>query len=584
MIYVLADNIISPLADTSEGNCQSILSGFSSLCRYEHLWHLPHPVTASLFTPDQQKSQVVQGMTRFESLAIRSIRQAVSQTDIDIASSRVIFILSTTKGNVESLASHPSPLISSYPIAHSLHRIANHIGITTRPIAVCNACISGVSALMLALRLLESQQYDYAIVCGADVQSPFTISGFQSLQALSAEACRPFDIERIGLNLGEAAATMVLASSATPEASRQTNPLWSITCSAVRNDAFHISSPSRDGEGACLALSTVLPYAEVDDIAFINAHGTATMYNDQMESIAIQRSGLGHIPVSSLKGYLGHTLGAAGLLETILSMHAIDHHQIPATRGFSEIGVSGKISITTTTEATQKQSFIKMISGFGGGNAVLVATHRLFHLQFDNPFHLQFDNFHFSLRTVHSVSITPTQASTNGVQLPCTATGPSLLTQLYKQYVGNYPKFYKMDALSRLGFTATELLLMSDSPHRDYPPESTAIILFNHSSSVVTDLQYQETIQDAANYFPSPSTFVYTLPNIVTAEIAIRHGFRGETSFYILGERDDNTIGSIIEASFADPATRRMISGWIDYQDDAHFDANLFLLEKQLET
>ena len=229
-----------------------------------------------------------------------------------------------------------------------------------------NACISGLCAQILALRLLDSDdRYDYAVVIGADEQSPFIISGFQCLRALSPEACKPFDSERCGLNLGEAAATIIYGRSSSTNAAL----VWSLRSGAIRNDANHISGPSRTGEGSWLALMHTLYNIDTTTIAFINAHGTATLYNDEMESIAIERANLLSIPVNSLKGYYGHTMGAAGILETIISMQAIDDHTILGTKNFSSLGVSKPINVCAENKTTDKTAFVKLISGFGGCNA-----------------------------------------------------------------------------------------------------------------------------------------------------------------------------------------------------------------------
>ena len=336
MVFKIADSIISPLGETTRENYLAVKAGEAKLCRYEHHWQIPEPFTASLLTEEQNQRLKTEGLTRFEAMAYHSIVGALRQTNLDVKAKNVVLILSTTKGNIELLAEQPADKSPIYPGTAAQH-IADKLGITTTPITVCNACISGVSAIILALRLLEAQCYDYAIVCGADTQNPFTISGFQSLKAVSDEACKPFDLERTGLNLGEAAATLVL----------------------------HISSPSKNGEGARLALAAITEGEAAEGLAFINAHGTATMFNDQMESVAIERAGLNETPVNAYKGYFGHTLGAAGVLETILSMAAADDHTILGTRGFEERGVSGKIKLSNQNAATNGQQFIKMISGFG---------------------------------------------------------------------------------------------------------------------------------------------------------------------------------------------------------------------------
>lgn len=552
MAYILATNITSPLGATTDENYRAVKDGRSALRRYEGLWGLPEPFTASLFTEEQQQTMAIDGLTRFESLAVNSIRETLQQLpSIDFTAKNVIFILSTTKANLE-------------PLSQSAQRIATHIGFTREPVTVCNACISGVAAIILAQRLLDIRQYDYAVVCGADVQNRFTISGFQSLKAVSENDCRPFDIERMGLNLGEAAATMVLSS--------QAEGTYCIENGAIRNDAYHISSPSRNGEGAWLALSSILPSLQ-DDLAFINAHGTATMFNDQMESVAIERAGLNSIPVNGLKGYYGHTLGAAGVLETIVSLAALRDHTILATRGFEERGVSGKINVTAINSTTDKTAFIKMISGFGGGNAAITLCRESCLSNISAKKDLQ--------SPVHRVVLTPTTATIDGKPVPC---APSL-TSLYKHFVDDYPKYYKMDGLSRLGFIASELLLQAEkvgaAPVSAQTNDSSrAIVLFNSSSSVAADKKFIETIADD-NFFPSPSVFVYTLPNIVTGEIAMRNGYHGETSFYVLPQRNEELMRQIILATLQDSAVTSMITGWVDYYDENNYEADLMLMSSK---
>ena len=564
MVIRIADNILSPLGESTAQNYEAVKEGRTQLRRYEQYEGIPEPFTASMFTASQWQQLAVEGMTRFESLAFRSAQKAIRDAAIDVTAPNVLFILSTTKGNIEQLSQNTSS------IHQSLSTLATALGIQTEPIGVCNACISGVSAIILAMRLLESRVYDYAVVTGADILTPFVISGFQSLKALSADACRPFDIERLGLNLGEAAATIVLQRC---EAADADSHAWQFAAGAVRNDGFHISSPSKNGEGLRLALEAAGAPSVSEQMAFINAHGTATMFNDQMESVAIERAGLTALPVNAIKGYFGHTLGAAGIMETILSMAAVDDHTVLGTKGYTERGVSGKILLSAENSQTNRPGFIKTISGFGGCNAALVATHLS---PSPSPSHVT----SLSPLTSHNVKITPTSATVDGQPLACEGEGMALLTDLYKRYIGDYPKFYKMDALSRLGFVASELLLQAEADRRGLPRTDRAIVLFNRSSSIQADLSYLASIQDPENYFPSPSAFVYTLPNIVTGEIAIRNGYQGETSFYILPERDDELMNRMIRASFMDEATGSMIGGWIDCEDGQQFMADLCIIER----
>ena len=557
MVSILADNIVSPLGFTTEQNYSSVRAGESALKLYSGKWNLPEPFVASLFTEEQNHQLQIDGLTRFESIAFASASRAISQADIDVSSPKSIFILSTTKANVELLGSADCDSERIMP-ASSARLIAKKLGFTTEPIVVCNACISGLSAQTLAFRLLSAGEYDNVVVCGADCQSAFIVSGFQSLKAVSPEQCRPFDIERMGLNLGEAAATIVLSTAKTGK--------WSVEDACVRNDAHHISAPSPKGEGAFRAMNYVLD--DAGNVAVVGVHGTATMFNDQMESKAVERMGLSDIPLSALKGYYGHTMGAAGVLETILTLRALDDGIVLPSRGFSELGVSGKVSISAEEQKANDGGMLKILSGFGGCNAAMLVR--------------KTDECkprtaaEKTIRKRCSVQISEEGVVVDGSALKTDAKGKELLTELYKNHISDYPKFYKMDALSRLAFVASELLLASANADED---EGRAVILFNRSSSVVSDKAYQQSISNADEFFPSPSVFVYTLPNIMTGEIAIRHGYRGETSLYILAEKNDELMRRVVQSSFADAEMRTAIVGWVDCESDDSFSADLMLLE-----
>lgn len=583
MIYVEADNILSPLGMTTEQNAGSIVAGRSALQSYTDSRGLMEPYTAALITEEQWDAIADGGLSRFERMVICSARRALQQTTIDVSSPRTVLIIGSTKSSVEQLqasaacsdtSGNSSDASSLYP-GQCARRIAEALGVTTMPVTVCNACISGLSAVILAQRLLEAGLYDHAIVCGADRQSEFIISGFQSLKALSPTECRPFDMERTGLNLGEAAATILLSR-------HQTRPgQWTIVRGSIHNDAYHVTQPAKRGDGLTMCLEDIIEKREVgtETLALVNAHGTATLFNDQMESVAIERAGLADVPVNALKGYFGHTLGAAGILETIITMHTLDQHIIIGTRGYEERGVSGKVSLSAENQTTDKTSFIKTVSGFGGCNAaVLVERGEGFGGETFRGERREESRERNGSRyeTLGHVRITPHEVSCNGKQLATDAEGLALLTSLYKHTGGNYPKFYKMDALSRLGYVAAELLL-AEAGQQD---PRCAVILFNRSSSVDSDRKYLASIADDS-YYPSPSVFIYTLPNIVTGEMAIRHGLHGETSLYILPQRNEALQQQIVSATLANTATPAVITGWLDYEDESHFEADIRLIKKK---
>lgn len=375
MIVRVADNIISPLGFSSAENYQAVKSGESALRYYENHFDIPEPFTASLFNAGSvnvefDKLQTTTKYTIFEKVLILSISKALSQTTIDPTSNDVQIILSTTKGNVSLLDDKKEDFEEDRVLlGTSAKIIANHFGNPNPPIVISNACISGVCAQIAAMRYLNSSRCNTVIVAGADIQSRFTISGFQSLKALSPTTCRPFDARRNGLNLGEAAATLIYRRK---NASEIVDDDWIACRDAIRNDANHISTPSRTGEGCYRALHAILQDKDIEQLAFVNSHGTATLYNDEMEAVAITRAGLSTIPVNSLKGYYGHTMGAAGLLETIISMYAVNDGVILGTRGYETCGTSRPLILTQEHTKTDKQAFVKLLSGFGGCNATLL--------------------------------------------------------------------------------------------------------------------------------------------------------------------------------------------------------------------
>ncbi len=373
IVKKIGDSMITPLGYSVEENFAAVMEGRSELRRYESLWNLPFPCFVSLIPDEKLEAELARELsadviaslhTKFEKIALLSAVKAVKQSGIDPTSERVVFILSSTKGNVELLADEHSDLERVTP-AHTAQLVARYFQNLNMPITVSNACVSGLCAQIEAFRCLKSGQYDTAVVIGADVLSPFIVAGFQSLKALSDEQCRPFSANRRGLNLGEAAAAVVY------QVAEDNVEGWQMLAGAVRNDANHISGPSRTGEGSYRALMSVLGESQLkaNDLACLNVHGTSTMYNDEMESIAITRAGLADVPVNAMKGYYGHTLGAAGVLETLLTMHAVDSGKVPATRGFDELGVSMPVKISSQHIETEKNAFVKLLSGFGGCNA-----------------------------------------------------------------------------------------------------------------------------------------------------------------------------------------------------------------------
>ena len=367
--WIASDNIISPLGSTTEENYRALRQGKSgiSLTSYRGIKEELYlgKITDGL-TDDERYSS----FTRFERLAIQSTEEALKKTTLDPKSTRTIFILSTTKGNIELLeqGKEEDKRIHLHEAAKTITRF---FGNTNIPVVVSSACISGVMAMLTGKYLIESSQYDHAVVIGADVLSYFVISGFQSLQALSPGICKPFDKNRKGINLGEAAATVVLTSD---PLSIGVQKNIRITGGGLSNDANHISGPSRTGEELNTAIQKAMNESGINEgaIDFISAHGTATIYNDEMEARAFHLAGMDQKPLHSLKGYFGHTLGAAGILESIVSIHALKNNELLPSSGYEESGVSQPVNVIQRLEQQEITTCLKTASGFGGCNAAMI--------------------------------------------------------------------------------------------------------------------------------------------------------------------------------------------------------------------
>ena len=364
MSYIRSYNCVTPLGVTVQNHIDALLQGQTGIQYFSHFGHIPD-VYLGKVSPEQVEtcfSFVSPNMelTWLEKMLLLAVVPLLPMMQIG---ERTALVLSTTKGNISCLQAGDSlPYLTLIA-----KKIAKFLGITTEPIVVSNACVSGVVALSVADRLLQSDIYDSALVLAGDEISEFVLSGFQSFQAMSSRPCRPYDKARDGITLGEAAAAVFLTQ----------DDFWAqaeILGSSSINDANHISAPSRTGEGLYLSITKALEEAGLTttQIDFINAHGTGTLYNDEMEAIAFSRAGLQEVPLNSYKGYFGHTLGASGLLETVVSLALAQEGNLLRCEGFDTLGVSQPLNIITHTQEATIKHLLKTASGFGGSNAAMV--------------------------------------------------------------------------------------------------------------------------------------------------------------------------------------------------------------------
>ena len=375
-VYFTGDNIISSLGFSSSENFSRLLQGETGIVKMDNPAFYPEPFVASMV--DRNKVQELFPDTQYtllEKMLILSMEDALKQSGVDIRSEKTIIILSTTKGNIDLL----DEKVTTKFDADRLYLwklgdvIAKYFGNPNKARVISNACISGVMAINTAAMLLQNGDFENAVVVGGDIVSRFVLSGFMSFHSLSLEPCKPFDANRDGLSLGEAAGTVIL-SVYSPRQKEE----FVFAGGATANDANHISGPSRTGEGSHIAISKTLKEAGINSpgIDHISAHGTATPYNDDMESIALARHNLSEVPVNSLKGFWGHTLGAAGIIETVALLHEMKNSRLIATKGFSEAGTVEPLNVIAQPEQKALKTCLKMASGFGGCNASLLIKKR----------------------------------------------------------------------------------------------------------------------------------------------------------------------------------------------------------------
>ena len=539
MTRIVSTNITSPLGLTTAENYAAVRQGRSALRELDGCLGVPGHFCVGMF-PDP---------LTFESLVIASVKEALSHTDIPVASPRTVFIVGTATAGVAELAETPDRDGQYLAPGLAVRKIARELGFTSEPITVSNACISGATAQMLAVRLLDAGTYDAAVVCGADVLSAFVLAGFDSFKALSPVECRPFDMERLGLNIGECAATLVLKKEEDGQGEG-----WRIVDGCLTNDAYHVSAPIPSGDGVARAIRKVVSPEIKDRLACITAHGTATLFNDQMESRAIEGAGLRDIPVTAYKAHFGHTFGASGILEAILTMCSLDEGLILPVRGFEELGVSGRITVCSSPTRTDKKAFVKTQSGFGSCNGAVVYAREP--MTAETPFPASYE-------TVGSVEIGPEDE------------GAARITRLYKECLADDPRFYKMDLYSRLAYVGTGILARDNLA--GCAPQDIGLLLFTQNGSVLADRKHLSTF--SKEYYPSPAVFVNTLPNVVLGEIAVTHQIKGETTLVMLARKDRETMKSILAATLRATRPAALITGWVDCESENAFQASLQLLK-----
>lgn len=553
-VYLGADRIISSCGLTTEENVNSIR-------RYElgvktFVDPAPGEGTLTAGRIDRTRLDFGEKLPDFETLLIEVVRSVIAQSGVDPKATGTRLIVATTKGNIDLLHHNPKPDPRCF-IAETAQRIADRLGFAVQPVVISNACISGVAALVVARRMIASGECTNVVVAGADILSEFVVAGFRSFKSVSVEVCRPYDKQRNGLSLGEACGAVLLTSD--PAKAKGESIL--LAGGALTQDANHLSAPSRTGEELATAIRQALCEAEItpEQIDFVNPHGTATLYNDEMECKALHLASLGEKPLNSLKPYLGHTLGASGVVETILTAEQLRQGVVFGTPGYRECGTPLPLNVTAHHRETALTSAVKSASGFGGCNAAIVLSRTAMS---EIPSAMSHD-----IRQTASYTL-----SNDGTPFA------ERIRREYRSLGVPNMRFSKMDDLSKLGYVAAEKLLTASDLLRRYDPARIGIVLSNRSASLDTDIRHQHIVESHPEEGTSPAVFVYTLPNIVAAEISIRHGIKGEGMFF-LEPTNDGFAEQYAQQLIATGVLDAAICGWCELLGE-NYEVQLNLLEK----
>lgn len=385
-VAITGMGIISSIGNTVEDNLHALLNNKKGIApivnintRHKNEIKVGEVLKTNTELAESLNLPKTHNYSRTALLGCISAKQAIENASItDIKTCKTGLISSTSVGGMDMTEKHfqqystnseSKKFIGSHHAVDSTEKIAAYLGITEFTTTISTACSSAANAIMLGARLIKSGQLDRVIVGGTDGLAKFTINGFKTLMILSDTDCEPFDNNRKGLNLGEAAAYLVLESDAVVKRDKK-NALAYLAGYGNANDAFHQTASSENGEGAFLAMSKALKVAQLqpENIDYINAHGTATPNNDLSEGRAIQRIFGETIPdFSSTKAFTGHTLAAAGAIEAVYSILALQHHVMFPNLNFKT--AIPELNMVPLKEVTEKPLNYVLSNSFGfGGN------------------------------------------------------------------------------------------------------------------------------------------------------------------------------------------------------------------------
>lgn len=368
-------------------HCQTSFSDLSFLTtKYGNQYPFAEIKMSTEQLIDKAALPIQKAYTRTSAIGILALKEAFAQAGLtkSVKNKRIGLVNATTVGSMcevekyyyDFLAQDNSDNSFSDTIdcADCTHRIADYFHIKDNLTTISTACSSSANAIMLGARLLQSNMLDLAICGGTDALTRFTINGFSALKNIDRELCKPFSAHRNGLNLGEGAAYLILEKESACE-QRGHTPLAILSGYANYNESFHPTAPNPEGEGAYHAMALALKKAQLipSQINYINAHGTATLTNDESESNAMKKLFPEVPPFSSTKCYTGHTLAASGAVEAVFSILSLKHGCVYANLNFkAPIEPMGLIPQTAFVYNENMQNVMSNSFAFGGNNASLI--------------------------------------------------------------------------------------------------------------------------------------------------------------------------------------------------------------------
>lgn len=392
-IYVTGAGIISAIGLGKQATLEALRNQHSGVApiRYLKTSHTEFPVGEVKLSNDEMREMLnfPSDMVTIRSslLGMLAVKEALQQAQLDNRDSlRVALISGITVGGMDMVeqmyleflhTDQKNDYIDLNDCGSCTEQIADYFGGFRKVSTIVTACSSSANTIMMGADLIKEDRVDIAVVGGTECLSRYHVNGFNTLMILDRELCKPFDRNRAGINLGEGAGYLVLESGETA-GKRGVEPIGKISGYFNACDAYHQTASSPDGEGAYLAMKGAIRNAGLkpEDIDYINAHGTGTPNNDLTEGIAVMRLFGDQVPpIASIKAYTGHTTSAAGSLEAVISLLALEHNFYPVNMNFHDgIEEHHFTPVTDPNPIRPLQHILSNSFGFGGNNSAIVLS------------------------------------------------------------------------------------------------------------------------------------------------------------------------------------------------------------------